>query len=106
MTLPLERPMRFMQTNIVVLPLDPHGPLRRLHDAIASSGLLYEQPRFTFTPHVTLTFFRELDADRLRELMALRVEAPVTIDHISAHRTTDGVSSTKLLELPLAGSPL
>jgi len=103
MTLPLKRPMRFMQTNIVVLPLNPHGPLRRLHDAIASSGLLYEQPRFTFTPHVTLAFFRELDAGDLRELLALRVTEPVTIDHISVHRTTDGVTSTKLLELPLTG---
>jgi 2'-5' RNA ligase len=103
MTLPLGRPMRFMQTNIVVLPLDPHGRLRQLHDAIATSGLLYEQPRFTFTPHVTLTFFRELDPDDVRELLALRVDEPVTLDHISAHRTTDGVTSTKLLELPLSG---
>ena len=54
--LPFERPHRFMQTNIVVLPLDPHGPLRRLHDRIARSGLPFARAKFTFTPHATLSF--------------------------------------------------
>ena len=48
--LPVEPPHRFMQTNIVVLPLDPHGPLRRLHDRIARSGLTFARAKFTFTP--------------------------------------------------------
>ena len=38
-------PTRFMQTEIVVLPLDPHGPLRALHEAIKTSGLRAAQPR-------------------------------------------------------------
>jgi len=33
-TLRFGRPTRFMQTQIVVLPLDPHGPLRTLHERI------------------------------------------------------------------------
>src|SRR5262245_59060613 len=60
LTLTFLPPIRFMQTNVVVLPLDPNGPVRALHERIKRSGLRYEQPRFTFTPHVTLSFFREL----------------------------------------------
>lgn len=101
MSLAFGRPLRFMQTNVVVLPLDPNGPLRALHERIRTSGLRYEQPRFTFTPHVTLSFFRELSAADARALLALRVTELVTVDHISAHRTVDITNSTKLLELPL-----
>lgn len=104
MALPLLAPIRFMQTNVVVLPLDPHGPLRGLHDRIKTSGLLYEQPRFTFTPHVTMSFFRELEPATVRELMALRVTEPVVIDRISVHRTVDIVDTTRLFELPLTGA--
>jgi 2'-5' RNA ligase len=103
MTLQFLRPHRFMQTNVVVLPLDPNGPVRALHERIKTSGLTYEQPRFTFTPHVTLSFFRELSAAEARELLSLRVTDPVHIDRISAHRTTNIVNSTKLIELLLEG---
>lgn len=99
------KPMRFMQTNVVVLPLDPNGPVRALHEKIKSSGLTYEQPRFTFTPHVTLSFFRELSAADVKALLALRVPDPITIDNISAHRTVDILDSRKLFELPLTGAP-
>ena len=103
MTLPLLAPIRFMQTNVVVLPLDPNGPVRALHERIKNSGLTYEQPRFTFTPHVTLSFFRELSTEEARGLLAIREPGPVTIDRISAHRTEGIVNSRKILELPLSG---
>lgn len=103
LTLSFLAPMRFMQTNVVVLPLDPNGPVRALHERIKTSGLKYEQPRFTFTPHVTLSFFRELSPDEVTALLALRVSHPVTIDRISAHRTVSIVNSRKLIELPLRG---
>jgi 2'-5' RNA ligase len=96
-------PIRFMQTNVVVLPLDPNGPVRALHERIKRSGLTYEQPRFTFTPHVTLSFFRELLPRDAKALLALRVPDPVTIDRISAHRTVSIVDSRKLIELQLTG---
>src|SRR5690348_4101109 len=54
-TVRLEAPMRFMQSTVVVLPIDPNGPIRALHERIKRSGLSYERPRFTFTPHVTLS---------------------------------------------------
>src|SRR5207237_891728 len=101
MTLNFLPPMRFMQTNVVVLPLDPHGPLRVLHDRITTSGLKFEQPRFTFTPHVTLSFFRELSSEEVRALLAVRVVEPVTIQTIAAHRTVDVVNTKQVLELPL-----
>ena len=44
-TLRFQRPMRFMQTEIVVLPLDPHGALRALHERIKTSGLRSAPPR-------------------------------------------------------------
>jgi 2'-5' RNA ligase len=105
LTLSFLKPIRFMQTNVVVLPLDPNGPVRALHEKIKMSGLPYEQPRFTFTPHVTLSFFRELSAADVKALLAVRVDDPVTIDTISAHRTVDILDSTKLFELPLTGTP-
>ena len=104
MTLPFLPPMRFMQTNVVVLPLDPNGPIRALHERILRSGLPHERPRFTFTPHVTLSFFRTLERDEVRERLALRLQDSITVDRISAHRTVDTVSTEKVLELALGGS--
>jgi 2'-5' RNA ligase len=101
MTLALKRPMQFMQSQVVVLPLDPHGPIRELHDRLLTSGLPYEQPRFTFTPHVTLNLFRELPKGELRDLLAVRIDAPVRIESISAYATTGPASVKKVLELPL-----
>jgi hypothetical protein len=92
-----------MQTDVVVLPLDPHGPLRALHERIKTSGLRYERPRFAFTPHVTLNFFRELPAEQLQALLVLRVTEPLVVDHIAAHRTVDITNTKKLFELPLTG---
>ena len=103
MTLAFLRPHRFMQTNVFVLPLDPNGPIRELHERIKRSGLRYEQPRFTFTPHVTLSFFRELSKAEAKRVLATRIDEPVVIDRISAHRTVNLLNSEKLLELPLQG---
>lgn len=97
-------PTRFMQTNIVVLPLDPHGPLRALHERIKQSGLSYEPPRFPFTPHCTLNFYPELTRERLRELMSVRISDPVCLDRIECYRTVDLTRTSKILELPLVGS--
>jgi 2'-5' RNA ligase len=78
MSLAFGPPMRFMQTDIISLPLDPYGPLRTLHERIATSGLPFKPARFLFTPHCTLNFYRTLTRATERELLALRVTAPVT----------------------------
>jgi hypothetical protein len=95
--------MRFMQTNIVVLPLNPHGPLRQLHEAIKSSGLPFDPPRFFFTPHVTLSLYPEQPPERLRELLAFRVPEPADIEAIHVYHTRQDKASKKLFALPLMG---
>jgi 2'-5' RNA ligase len=99
--LPFQTPHRFMQTNIVVLPLDPHGALRRLHDRIAASGLPFARARFTFTPHATLSFYPELSADSVRALLSERVTERATIDRLQVYRTMEPQLSVKLLEVRL-----
>ena len=98
-------PMRFMQTEIVVLPLDPHGPLRIFHDRVASSGLPFQQARFTFSPHCTLNLYPTLSRETARELLAIRITAPVVIDRVTLYKTLDPQPSKKLLELLLTGGP-
>lgn len=101
LTLSLQHPHRFMQTDIVVLPLDPHGPLRALHERIAASGLPFGRPRFAFTPHVTLSFYRTLEPHDARQLMAVRIEEPVQLTSIRCSLTHDPLPPRTLLELPL-----
>jgi 2'-5' RNA ligase len=105
MTLRFMRPKRFMQSNVVVLPFDPHGPIRILHDRIRGSGLRFERERFTFTPHVTLNLFRQLSDEEFKQLLRVRVDEPVTIDSIAAHRTVGTVNTERMLVLPLRGVP-
>ena len=97
-------PTRFMQTEIVVLPLDPHGPLRALHEAIKTSGLRATAPRFYFTPHVTLSLYREQPRDVIRALLAMRFDEPATIDTIECHLTRDTGESRRLISLSLNGN--
>jgi 2'-5' RNA ligase len=99
--LALQHPHRFMHTDVVVLPLDPHGPLRALHERIATSGLQFARPRFSFTPHVTLSFYRTLDPGDLRELMAVRIDDPVHVDTLRCSLTNEPLPPRTLLELHL-----
>jgi 2'-5' RNA ligase len=100
-TIRFDPPMRFMQSTVVVMAIDPNGPIRALHERIKASGLSYEQPRFTFTPHCTLSFYPELARERLRELLRTRFDEPVTIDSIQAYRAIDLTRTQKVLDLPL-----
>jgi hypothetical protein len=100
-TLRFAVPIRFLQTEIIVLPLDPHGPLRALHDGIATCGLPFQSARFTFSPHCTLSLYPTLTRESERELLAVRIREPVVIDRITVYQTLDPQPSKKLLELPL-----
>ena len=95
-TLRFGRPTRFMQTQIVVLPLDPHGPLRALHERIKTAGFRAARPRFYFTPHVTLNLYRELPQEELYALLGEGFDEPVTIDTLEAHLTKDTGESREL----------
>ena len=102
-TLHFGRPTRFMQTEIVVLPLDPHGPLRTLHERIKTSGLRAAPPRFFYTPHVTLSLYREQPGASLTTLLAMRFDQPIVIDSIEAHLTRDTGESRELISIALTG---
>jgi len=95
-------PMRFMQSDIVVLPLDPHGPLRVFHDRVATCGLPFLAARFTFSPHCTLSLYPTLTKESERELLAVRINETVVIDRITVYQTLDPQPSKKLLDLSLS----
>jgi 2'-5' RNA ligase len=101
--LSLEPAKRFMQTNIIVLPIDPHGELRVLHDRIARSGLPFTRARYTFSPHVTLSLYPTLGADATNELLRTQIPDPFVISAIQLYHTRDPQPSRKLLELELSG---
>jgi hypothetical protein len=90
-----------MQTQIVVLPLDPHGPLRTLHERMKTAGFRAAHPRFYFTPHVTLNLYRELPPHLLVALLAERFDEAVTIDSLEAHLTRDTGESRELVRVRL-----
>jgi 2'-5' RNA ligase len=97
------RPTRFMQTEIVVLPLDPHGPLRTLHERIKTSGFRAAAPRFFYTPHVTLSLYREQPESVRKELLSLRFEEPVIISELEVDLTRETGETRELLRLSLTG---
>jgi len=104
LVLPFGAPQRFMQTSIVSLPLDPHGPLRALHERLKTSGLRYARPRFAFSPHATLSFYPTLTPDRARELLALRAPAPAEITALQAYRHRDPQPPELVAEARLGGA--
>ena len=106
LTLELGAPMRFMQTEIIVLPLRPHGPLRELHERIVRSGLTYSPPRFAFTPHITLSFYRQLSPEERRAVLAYRFDEPVEVTQIECSLSNDPQPARHLLTLPLTGEKL
>ena len=97
-------PHKFMQSLVVVLPIDPYGPIRALHERIKTSGIPSEPPRFAFTPHCTLSFYPELSREKLRDLLSLRIDEPVLIDRIAAYKAITITRAENVLELPLTGT--
>ena len=102
-TLRFQPPQRFMQSDIIVLPIDPHGPIRVLHDRLVTSGLPFTKARYTFSPHCTLSLYPSLDRKSIRELLNIRLPEPFVISAIQVYHTRDPQPSRKLLELPLSG---
>lgn len=101
--LSLRAAQRFLQTNIIVLPLDHYGPLRELHDRIANSGLPFGRSRHTFSPHCTLSLYVTHPAEVERELLRTRINDTFVMDSIQLYHTRDPQPSRLLLELPLTG---
>lgn len=99
--LPFGPPMQFMQSNVVVLPLDPHGPLRALHERIKLAGLPYSPPRFAFTPHVTLSFYPEHPSAKMRALLTTRIPHPAVFRELRVYRSFMNRTSRLELTIPL-----
>lgn len=102
--LSLQHPHRFMQTDIVVLPLDPYGPLRPLHERIGRSGLRFGRTKHAFTPHVTLSFYRTLEPHDARALLALRIDDPIEITSLRCSLTDEPQPPRTLIDLPLGAA--
>jgi 2'-5' RNA ligase len=99
-------PERFPGRDIVVLPLDPHGPLRALHEALRASGLRMHRARYPFTPHCTLTMYPPLSRDRERKLLATHLTEPFTLTRLRVVLTRAPQPARPLLDLSLAsGDP-
>jgi 2'-5' RNA ligase len=96
-------PERFMQSTVVVLPVSPNGPIRALHERIVKSSLRFEQPRFTFSPHCTLSFYPQLAKASLRDLLAVRIDSIVLVDRIQAYKSLGLTRTAKVADLPLGG---
>lgn len=95
---------RFIGRDIVVLPIDPHGPIRALHDRLKMSGLPCATARYPFTPHCTLSFYPQLTAESLRALLAVRIDEPFVIDRLRVYHTKAPQAPAHLFDLPLAGT--
>lgn len=102
-TLTFGPPERFIGRNIVSLRLDPHGPIRALHESIKQCGLPFQQARWPFTPHCTLNLYPELTATNLRKMIAVRITEPFTIRVIKVYHTREPQPPTLLFALPLSG---
>ena len=96
-------PYRFVGREIVVLPVDPHGPVRVLHERLKTAGLPFAVARYPFTPHCTLSFYPTLTAESLRALLAVRVETPFLIDRLRVYHTRAPQTPVHLMDVPLTG---
>jgi len=96
-------PERFPATNIIMLPLPVHGPVRWLHDKIGMCGLPFAAPKFAFTPHCTVHFFRTMTDDTWQRARRFRVRAPIRVDRIQAYATREPQPATLLCEIALSG---
>jgi len=103
LTLSFQPPQRFMQTNIIVLPIEPHGSIRVLHDRLITTGLPFTRSRYTFSPHATLSLYPSRDPTSLRELLEVRIPESFVIDALQLYHTRDPQPSRKLLEFQLTG---
>ncbi len=102
LVLPFGVPERFPGTNVIALPLSPHGPMRGLHDrivdALARNGIPTARGRFTFTPHATLSFYPTLAGGTVRELLALRFADKAVIDRVEVSYTRAPQKAVRWLE--------
>ena len=101
-TLKFGPPHRFVQREIVTLPLDPHGPLRALHERLKTSGLSFMPSKYPFTPHCTLNLYPTLTPERLRKMLAVRITDPFTLHTLRVYHTNEPQKPVLLFDAPLS----
>lgn len=94
-------PERFVGRNIVSLRLDPHGPLRELHERLKNCGLPFTPSRYPFTPHCTLNLYPELTTENLRKLLAVRIDDPFVVHTLKVYHTREPQRPALLFEAKL-----
>ena len=96
-------PMRFLQREIVVLPLDPHGPLRALHRA--PEGFGNSVCAGALAVHAALHAELLSDAHARDAETAARVARtrPWTMQTLRVYHTREPQPPTLLFDAPLLG---
>lgn len=102
-TLRFGPPERFVQREIVSLRLDPHGPLRTLHERLKSCGLRFQPNRYPFTPHCTINLYPTLTPERLRRMLRIREDEPFTVHTLCVYHTKEPQKPRLLFRVALTG---
>ncbi len=89
MALQFGPPERFVQREIVLLPLDPHGPLRTLHERLTRCGLSFRQARYPFTPHCTINLYPTLTPVNLKRMLAIRESEAFLVHTLCVYHTKE-----------------
>lgn len=97
-------PERFVMREIVSLSLDPHGPLRDLHERLKGCGLPMQQAKYPFTPHCTLSLFPTLTATNVKAMLRIREPDPFAVHTLCIYHTRDPQKPRLLFKAPL-GAP-
>lgn len=82
-------PERFVMREIVSLRLEPHGPLRELHEKLRNCGLRFLQAKYPFTPHCTLSLWPTLTAEKVRAMLRIREPDPFAVHTLCVYHTKD-----------------
>ena len=103
LTLKFGPPERFVQREIVSLRLDPHGPIRTLHERLKTCGLAFLPSRYPFTPHCTLNMYPTLTPANLKAMLAVRETEPFVVRTLSVYHTKEPQKPKLLFRVELTG---
>ena len=96
-------PERFPATNIIMLPCRCMGRCGGCMIASRTAGCRLRAPKFAFTPHCTVHFFRTMTDEAWQRARRFRVRAPIRVDRIQAYVTREPQPATLVCEIPLGG---
>lgn len=100
-TLRFGPPERFVMREIVSLRLEPHGPLRELHERLRNCGLKFLPAKYPFTPHCTLSLWPTLTTENVKRMLRIREPDPFTVHTLCVYHTKDLVKPKLLFRARL-----